>query len=80
MKKLINLVALAALLFVPWHAKAQLSLPVTMDFENETAYNSWTVVNGASGWSGSGTGRTSDQVRNGSYCFMFYYTAIPYFA
>ena len=32
MKKLINLVALAALLFVPWHAKAQLSLPVTMDF------------------------------------------------
>ncbi len=77
MKKLINLVALAALLFVPWHAKAQLSLPVTMDFENETAYNSWTVVNGASGWSGSGTGRTSDQVRNGSYCFMFYYSTNP---
>ncbi|MBQ3788159.1 MAG: fibronectin type III domain-containing protein [Bacteroidales bacterium] len=77
MKKLINLVALAALLFVPWHAKAQLSLPISMDFENETAYNSWTVVNGASGWSGSGTGRTSDQVRNGSYCFMFYYSTNP---
>ena len=77
MRKLINLLSLAALLFAPAVAWSQTSLPITMDFENETAYNSWTVVNGASGWSGSGTGRTSSGALNGSSCFMFFYSDTP---
>ena len=75
MRNFINLVAFAALLFVPSLAMAQLSLPVTMDFENETAYNNWTVVNGATDWSGNpGTTRYNGEARNGSYCFRFYYS------
>lgn len=78
MRNFINLVAFAALLFVPSLAMAQLSLPVTMDFENETAYNNWTVVNGATDWSGNpGTTRYNGEARNGSYCFRFYYSTNP---
>ena len=75
-KKVFKRLLLAALLVVPWAATAQLTLPVTMDFENETAYNSWSVVNGATGWS-VGTGRNSDNARNGAYCFKFFYSTNP---
>ena len=75
-KKVFKRLLLAALLVVPWAATAQLTLPVTMDFENETAYNSWSVVNGATGWNG-GTGRNSDNARNGAYCFKFFYSTNP---
>ena len=78
MRKFINLMSLAALLFVPSLAKAQLSLPVAMDFENETAYNSWSVVNGATDWYGDpATARYSGDAHNGSYCFRFYYSTNP---
>lgn len=78
MKKFTFLTALAALLLLPSLANAQLSLPVTMDFENETAYNTWTVVNPATDWDGSvATTRINGNAHDGSYCFRFYYSENP---
>ena len=78
MKKFTFLTALAALLLLPSPAKAQLSLPVTMDFENETAYNTWTVVNSPTDWNDEpATTRISGSAHDGSYCFRFYYSTNP---
>lgn len=70
MRKFINLVALAALLFVPWVANAQATLPQSMDFES--GLGSWTTAS-----THSSSGVTSETAHNGSSSFRFYYSTNP---
>ena len=70
MKKFINLVALAALLFVPWTVKAQASLPQTMDFES--GLGNWTTAS-----LHSSSGISNSDAHQGTQSFAFYYTTNP---
>jgi len=73
MKKTFIIAALMALM-LPLTAAAQQSLPISMDFENETAYSQWTVVNAV-----SSTERynSASIAHDGSYLFRFHWTTNP---
>ncbi len=73
MKKPFIIAALMALM-LPLTAAAQQSLPISMDFENETAYSQWTVVNAV-----SSTERynSASIAHDGSYLFRFHWTTNP---
>ena len=70
MKKVIRLVLLAALM-VPLGAKAQVSLPISTDFEDQTL-GGWTLTHGH-----SSSGVSSSYAHESSYGFYFYYTTEP---
>lgn len=70
MQKAIKVLALVALMAVPWAAGAQLSLPVTMDFES--GMGSWTTAS-----THSSTGLQSSGGHTAAACFRFYYSTNP---
>lgn len=62
---------------LPLAMQAQQALPYSYGFEdNDLSTNGWTIVNGASGYSG-GTGISTSSAMNGTYGFMFYYSTNP---
>lgn len=70
MKQVFKRLLLAALFVAPWATMAQLSLPVTMDFES--GMGSWTMANTA-----GNTGMNTSEAHTGSGCFQFYYNTNP---
>ena len=73
MKKFLRFVLLAALL-VPIGARAQVSLPINVGFEDSdtAAFSQWTTAN-----CHASTGRSTNNFYEGSYSFRFYYTTNP---
>lgn len=61
-----------AVLFLPFALNAQVSLPISMDFENASDLTGWTLVN-----CNSSTGRATTQHHEGSACFAFHWTTSP---
>ena len=73
MKKILQkvrmLLMVLAVVLMSWSLRAQVTIPYTMDFEDQTAFSAWTMSNCY-----SGTGLDSYAAHAGSYGFMFYYT------
>ena len=71
MKKL-KLLALLAALMLPLVTWAQQSLPISMDFEDATAFAQWTQTN-----CNSSSDRNTSQAHDGTYSYGFRYTYNP---
>ena len=72
MLKFLRTFAMAAAMMLPFAMSAQQSLPYTMDFEDETAFGSWTRESCT-----SNSTRQAAAAKNGSYGFQFYYNTNP---
>lgn len=59
-------------LLLPFALKAQVSLPINMDFEDATAFGQWTMTNCQ-----SSTGISSSEAHEGTNSFYFYFTSTP---
>lgn len=71
MQKFLRFLMLVALL-LPFALRAQVSLPINMDFEDAAAFGQWTMTNCQ-----SSTGINSSQAHEGTQSFYFYYTTTP---
>ena len=69
LQKIRMLLMVLAVVLMSWSLRAQVTIPYTMDFEDQTAFSAWTMSNCA-----SGTGLNSSAAHAGSYGFEFYYT------
>lgn len=77
MKKVRLFLMMLMVAMLPLAMQAQQALPYSYGFEdNDLSTNGWTIVNGASGYSG-GTGISTSSAMNGTYGFMFYYSTNP---
>ena len=63
------LLMVLAVVLMSWSLRAQVTIPYTMDFEDQTAFSAWTMSNCE-----SGTGLDSYAAHAGLYGFMFEYT------
>ncbi|MBO2526471.1 MAG: hypothetical protein CW341_12410, partial [Bacteroidetes bacterium] len=61
-----------AVLFLPFALQAQVSLPISMDFEDASSMSQWTLINCE-----SSTGRTTNQAHESTACFGFHWTTSP---
>lgn len=59
-------------LFLPFALQAQLSLPISIDFENATDLNQWTQTDCE-----SSTGISSSYAHGGTHAFAFHWTTTP---
>ena len=71
MKKFLRFLMLAVL-FLPFALQAQVSLPISMDFEDASSMSQWTLINCE-----SSTGRTTNQAHESTACFGFHWTTSP---
>ena len=71
MQKFLRFLMLAAL-FLPFALRAQVSLPLSMDFEDASSLSQWTLTNCV-----STTGRTTSQAHESTACFGFHWTTSP---
>ena len=72
MQKFLRTFAIVAAMMLPFAMQAQQSLPYTMDFEDETAFGSWTRESCT-----SNSTRQAAAAKSGSYGFQFYYNSNP---
>ena len=71
MQKFLRFLMLAVLL-LPFALQAQVSLPISMDFEDATAFSQWTLANCE-----STTTRSTSGAHEGTYGFGFHWTYNP---
>ena len=65
---------LMAVMALPFASQGQASLPISMDFEDATAFGQWTMTNCNSSTTRS---TSTDAIHEGSYGFAFHWTTTP---